>query len=129
MVNPEYRRMQADRHNLFPAIGAVNAARKNYSFQMLLGVPSAFGSCPMKIGNRRVEPPPQSRGVIARTYFYMDATYRPRYRMSRSQRKLFQAWDAMYPPDAWECERARRIKAVQGNANEFTERRCREVGL
>jgi len=38
------------------------------------------------------------------------------------------ALDKMYPPDAWECTRAQRIAKIQGNVNEITEARCREVG-
>ncbi len=36
-ANREYRLMQADMYNLYPAIGAVNAARSNYNYQMLPG--------------------------------------------------------------------------------------------
>ena len=36
-VNREYRLMQSDMYNLYPAIGAVNALRQNYNFQMLPG--------------------------------------------------------------------------------------------
>lgn len=48
-VNYEYRHMQADMFNLYPAIGAVNALRSNYNFTMLPGEASDFGSCEMKI--------------------------------------------------------------------------------
>ena len=124
----EYRYMEADMHNLAPAIGAVNAARQNYNFALLPDAQSAFGSCRMKIEGRRVEPPAEARGIIARTYLYMQAAY-PRYRMGRPQQQLMEAWDAMYPPDAWECLRADRIAAIQGNRNEITEARCAENGL
>ena len=36
-VNAEYRMMQADMYNLFPAIGAVNALRSNFNYAMLAG--------------------------------------------------------------------------------------------
>ena len=42
-VNVDYRHMQADMHNLVPAIGAVNAARSNYNFSLLPGGENAFG--------------------------------------------------------------------------------------
>ncbi|QUM78815.1 endonuclease (plasmid) [Moritella sp. 24] len=122
-VNAEYRYMQADMHNLFPAIGAVNAMRSNYNFTMLPAVKSEFGSCDMKIDNRKAEPPVNSRGRIARTYMYMDQTY-SRYSMSKQQRQLMNAWDKMYPVSAWECERSKRIKRVQGNANLVVDGRC-----
>ena len=124
----EYRYMEADMHNLAPAIGAVNAARSNYNFTLLPDAQNSFGTCPMKIEGNRVEPPETARGIIARTYLYMQAEY-PRYQMGRPQKQLMEAWDKMYPPDQWECTRARRIAKVQGNANEITEARCREVGL
>ena len=128
-MNTEYRYMQSDMHNLFPAIGAVNALRLNFNFQMLgENVPNTFGSCPMKIQGRKAEPPVRARGQIARTYKYMDLTY-PRYRMSDQQRQLMNAWDKMYPVDEWECKRARRIARIQGNPNPVTERACAEAGL
>lgn len=127
-VNPEYRHMQADMYNLYPAIGAVNAMRSNFSFQMLPGEESSFGSCEMKIADRKAEPPARARGQIARTYFYMQDAY-PRYKMSRQQEQLMGAWDKMYPVDQWECTRAKRIEAVQGNENRFVKEPCVEQGL
>ena len=115
-MNHDYRLMQADMYNLFPAIGAVNALRSNYNFTMLPGVESDFGSCAMKIDNRKAEPPVEARGRIARAYMYMDATY-PRYNMSKQTRQLMNAWDKMYPLSEWECERARRVEKSQGNRN------------
>lgn len=128
-VSREYRLMQADLYNLYPAIGAVNALRQNYNFQMLPGEKPDFGSCEMKIADRKAEPPIRSRGQIARTYKYMADAYATRYRMSRQQTQLMDAWDKMYPVDAWECTRARRIERLQGNENPFVKERCQEAGL
>ena len=128
-VNKDYRYMQADMYNLYPAIGAVNALRQNYNFQMLPGEKPDFGSCEMKIADRKAEPPIRSRGQIARTYKYMADAYAPRYRMSRQQTQLMDAWDKMYPVDAWECTRARRIERLQGNENPFVKGPCRDDGL
>lgn len=108
-VNLEYRYMQADMYNLFPAIGAVNAMRSNYNFLPTVDAESTFGSCSMKISDRKVEPPVNARGRIARTYLYMQDAY-DRFNMSKSQAKLMDAWDKMYPVSEWECERASRIK-------------------
>jgi deoxyribonuclease-1 len=49
--------------------------------------------------------------------------------MGNPQNQQMQAWDKMYPPDTWECTRARRIEAIQGNRNDVTETRCKEAGL
>lgn len=124
----EFRLMQADLYNLYPAIGAVNAARSNYRFTMLPGVPSSFGSCPMKISGRAVEPPAYTRGAIARTMLYMQDAYAV-YRMSGAQQKLMDAWNKQYPVDAWECLRAKRIEKIQGNENRFVKEACRKAGL
>lgn len=122
-MNKEYRLMQADMYNLFPAIGAVNAMRSNYNFVAQAGGGSDFGSCDMKIDNRKAEPPVEARGRIARTYLYMDATYE-RYNMSKSQRQLMNAWDRMYPVSDWECVRAKRIEVLQKSNNRVITERC-----
>ncbi|WP_406609917.1 endonuclease [Agarivorans sp. JK6] len=122
-TNAEYRLMQADMYNLYPAIGAVNAARSNYNFTMLSTQQSSFGSCDMRIENRKVQPPESSRGPIARSYLYMDATY-SRFTMSSSQRKLMQAWDKLHPVSAQECQRAELIAQTQQNNNPILASRC-----
>ncbi|MCJ8321797.1 MAG: endonuclease [Colwellia sp.] len=127
-VNTEYRYMQADMFNLYPAIGAVNALRSNYNFTMLPSAKSDFGSCAMKIDNRKAEPPELARGRIARTYLYMEGAYK-RYSMSKPQRQLMNAWDKMYPVDAWECTRAKKITSLQKSVNNIVESRCKSVGV
>ena len=118
--------MQSDMYNLFPAIGAVNAMRSNYNFVVQVDAKSGFGSCDMKIDNRKAEPPIEARGRIARTYLYMDATYK-RYSMSKSQKQLMSAWDRMYPVSEWECKRAKRIESIQGNDNKVIKDSCEEI--
>jgi deoxyribonuclease-1 len=99
-MNKEYRYMQSDLYNLYPAIGAVNAMRSNYNFTMLPDVKPAFGSCQVKIEARKAEPTIESRGQIARTYLYMEQRYR-RYEMSKSQKQLMLAWNREYPVTSW----------------------------
>ncbi len=122
-VNAQYRYMQADMYNLFPAIGAVNATRSNYNFTMLPGEESSFGSCAMKISGNKVEPPVEARGRIARTYLYMETVY-PSYKMSSQQKKLMNAWDNAYPVSQWECKRNAKIEAIQSNKNTILLTRC-----
>lgn len=127
-MNTEYRYMQSDMFNLYPAIGAVNALRQNYNFTMLPDVDSDFGSCEMKIDNKKAEPPKEARGRIARTYLYMESTY-SKYSMSSQQRQLMSAWDRQYPVDSWECKRTRLIASLQGNDNKVVETRCEVSGF
>lgn len=127
-VNYEYRLMQADMYNLFPAIGSVNAMRSNYNFtQLPENTPNTFGSCAMKIEDKKVEPPLEARGVIARTYFYMEQEY-SRFKISNQMKQLLTVWDKQHPVTEWECIRAERIKKIQGNPNKIVNERCQEAG-
>lgn len=126
-ASKEFRLMESDLHNLWPAVGSVNAARSNYTFTDM-GISDSkatFGpTCPMAIEDRKAQPPKRARGIIARDHLYFESVY-PTYRMSDQQRKLMEAWDRMYPPTKFECERNRRIAEIQGNSNPFIDRACR----
>ena len=123
-MNEEYRRMQADMFNLYPAIGEVNGRRSNYSMAIIEGEKREFGKCDVEIKSRKVEPREEIRGEIARTYLYMDSVYPGRGIISKKNRKLFDAWNKSDPVDEWECERAKRIEKIQGNRNEVVMVEC-----
>ena len=123
-MNEEYRRMQADMFNLYPAIGEVNGRRSNYSMAIIRGEKREFGKCDVEIKSRKVEPREEIRGEIARTYMYMDSVYPGRGIISRKNWKLFELWHRNDPVDVWECERARRIEKIQGNKNEILMSNC-----
>ncbi|MCL1139958.1 endonuclease [Shewanella pneumatophori] len=122
-MNNEYRLMQSDLYNLYPAVGAVNATRSNYNFAMLPSSKSSFGVCEVKVHGRKVEPTIGSRGRIARTYLYMEQAY-PRFRLSNQQKQLMNAWDKQFPVSEWECKRAKRIERIQKNRNHIVYERC-----
>lgn len=124
----EYRLMQADMYNLFPAIGAVNAVRSDSRYAELPGVPSAFGLCEARTLGNRFEPPARARGILARAALYMDEEY-PACRLDSRQKALFLNWSRQYPVDAWECTRTRRIEALQGNENRIIKELCAAAGL
>ncbi|MBO1897625.1 endonuclease [Shewanella sp. BF02_Schw] len=127
-MNQEYRYMAADMFNLKASIGSVNAARKNYNFEMLPTTPSSFGTCDFRIENRKVQPPESARGEIARTYIYMDESY-TKFNMSKSQTQLMGAWSKQFPVTANECLRAKRITKIQGNHNLIVEQSCKQSNL
>lgn len=127
-VNQEYRLIQSDMYNLYPAIGAVNAMRSNYNFVMLNNKKNSFGSCAMKISARKAEPPINARGMIARSYLYMHQSY-PKYSMSRQQIQLMNAWNNQFPVTQWECLRAQRIASLQGNNSEILKKSCTLAGF
>ena len=123
-MNEEYRRMQADMFNLYPAIGEVNGRRSNYSMAIIKGEKREFGKCDVEIKSRKVEPREEIRGEIARTYLYMHSVYPGRGIISKKNRKLFDAWNKSDPLDEWECERAKRIEKIQGNRNKVVIGNC-----
>jgi len=125
----KFRYMESDMYNLVPAVGEINALRSNYSFTIIPGERREFGECDMEIENRKAEPPPNVRGDIARTYFYMDWAYPGHGIISKKNQKLFKAWDKEDPVDAWECERCKRIEQIQGNDNPFVKDICVNSGM
>jgi len=120
-VNKEYRYMQADLYNFYPAIGAVNALRSNYRYAMVTG--ETLGGCEMIIDDRKANPPDRSKGIVARVSLYFSETYK-RYKLSDSQRKLFEVWDRQFPVTEIECKRNKIIESIQGNVNSVMKRRC-----
>lgn len=119
-IDEQFSKMEADLHNLVPEIGELNGLRSNYAFSLLPNIEAGqFGLCEMKIDpdSRQAEPAPAVRGMIARAYLYMSATYQ--ISLSESQQNLMAAWNAEYPPSTWEREWDKRVADVQGNHNTF----------
>ena len=123
-VNREFKRMEADMFNLFPAIGEVNGLRSNYPMTIIEGEERQFGKCDVEIKRGKVEPRDEVRGEIARTYMYMDSVYPSKGIISNQNRSMFEEWNRSDPADEWECERARRIEKIQGNRNEIVLDNC-----
>ena len=114
-----FRRAEADLFNLVPAIGEINGDRSNYAFTWLPQQPQQYGACPMVVDfkARKAMPRTRVRGMIARTYFYMSQRYG--LRLSRQERKLYEAWNRAYPVQNWERQRNQRIACVMGWGNSF----------
>lgn len=119
----QFRRMEADLHNLVPTVGELNGDRSNYRFGMLEGEARRYGRCDFEVDfkQRRAEPEEDRRGDIARIYFYMRDQYG--LKISRQQTQLFNAWHKLDAADDAEREREQRINALQGNGNCYI-RRC-----
>ncbi|WP_117233760.1 deoxyribonuclease I [Vibrio maerlii] len=122
-----FRLMEADLHNLTPAIGEVNGDRSNYNFSQWNGVDGVtYGQCEMQVNfkGRRAMPPERARGAVARTYLYMSDEYG--FKLSKQQTQLMNAWNNQYPVTEWECTRNDRIAKVQDNHNPFVYQACKE---
>ncbi|WPC74496.1 endonuclease [Vibrio porteresiae] len=122
-----FRQIEADLHNLTPAIGEVNGDRSNFNFSQWRGIDGVtYGQCTMQVNfkDRKAMPPESARGPIARTYLYMSQRYN--LRLSSAQIQLMNAWDKTYPASTWECERDQKIAAIQGNHNTFVTHQCQK---
>lgn len=127
--DPVFSKMEADLHNLAPAVGEINADRQNYNFGYVETSAADYGSCDFKIDfkGRTAEPTDEIKGMVARVYFYMHDRYD--LPMSRQQQRLFIQWDKQYPPNAWEIERDKRIAQRMGHSNPFVTKEAKwELG-
>lgn len=128
-TNPDFSLMEADLYNLWPEIGELNNLRSNYSFEELQTSEKDFGKCSVMIKDRKFMPAPEAKGIVARTYLYMDKAYPNRGIVGKAREKLFMAWSQMYPPSKWECERAARIEKVQFSYNPILQPLCSPTSL
>ncbi len=117
--------MESDMYNLAPAVGLINQKRAAKEYGIIFGEKREFGSCDFEVSAQCVEPREDIRGQIARAYLYMAAAYPKRVRLTAKERAMFTEWDKEYPVSRWECQRARRIKKIQGNINPFVAEKCK----
>ncbi|MFQ0971660.1 endonuclease [Gilliamella sp. BG1] len=117
--------MEGDMHNLQPAIGEVNGDRSNYRYSQFTDKFNQYGQCKTTVDfkERKFQPRDEIRGMIARTYLYMSDKYK--INLSNQEEKLMTAWDKMFPPEKWECERNKLIEKIQGNDNKFITQQCK----
>lgn len=120
-VDSVFEAAHNDLMNLVPSVGEVNGKRSDYNWGMIPGEKRDYGRCNIEVDSstRRAEPPETVMGDIARIMFYMADTYG--FNLSRQDQQLYTAWSRQDPPDAWEVERTRRVKAIQGKGNRFVE--------
>ena len=111
--------MEADMHNLVPAIGEVNADRSNFRFAADLPKKGMYGNCEFEVNfkDRRAYPRKEIRGDIARIYLYMSDKYN--INLSNQERKLMEAWNKQDPVDEWERIKNKRVTKIQGNSNPY----------
>jgi deoxyribonuclease-1 len=116
-TNSKFKQMEADMHNLVPAIGEINGDRSNFRYGMIEGEKRLYGKVNMEIAfsNKKAEPQESVFGDIARIYFYM----RDRYglRISKAQEKMLIAWNNMDPVSPWEKKKNQIVKKLQGDEN------------
>ncbi len=118
-TSPRFNRIEADMHNLYPALARINKARGSRAFGRVPGERRAFGTCDFEIDAQKgwVEPRPAVRGNIARAMLYMQSRYG--LKLFPRQARLLRQWHREDPPDPEERRRNRIIERLQGERNPF----------
>lgn len=118
-VDRLFKRIEADLHNLTPAVGELNGDRSNLPYGIVDGERRQYGECNFEIGGkpRVAEPREEVRGDAARIWLYMADAYK--IKPNAEQRQMFDAWSKADPVDRWERLRDLRIEYVQGNRNRY----------
>lgn len=114
--------MEGDLNNLVPAVGEVNGDRNNFSYSVWTNNPTpVYGQCKSipDFQSKKFQPREEVRGRAGRISLYMATHYG--LQVSKQDKQLWCAWAKQYPVDAWEIERDKRIKAMQGEGNPLVE--------
>ena len=128
-TSPEFNRIEADLHNLWPSRKDVNKARRSHPFGVIKGEKHSFKGCDFELDERRrlVEPRPEARGEIARSMFYMANEYDLEIR-DRLGKTLLR-WNRDDPVSDEERRRNDAIEKIQGNRNPFIDDPSKAKGL
>jgi len=118
-TNAKFKQMEADMHNLVPAIGEINGDRSNYPYGNIRGEKRVYGKVDMEIeaSKRLAEPKRSILGDIARIYFYMHDKYNM-YISPEDAKKLIK-WNNQDPVSRWEKKKNLLVKDIQGDNNEY----------
>jgi deoxyribonuclease-1 len=118
-VDDEFKRIEADLHNLAPAVGELNGDRSAKPYGLIAEEIREYGACDFEVDKRLAEPEEDIRGDVARVWFYMSETYG--ISLDPAVREMLSGWSDADPPDTWERERDDRIATEQGNHNPFVQ--------
>ena len=123
-IDPEFKAVAGNLHNLAPAIGEVNGNRSNYRFAQLPFKAYQYGQCQVKTDfkGRKFEPRDEVKGDVARVSLYFDS--KGYIKLSKSQRQLFNAWNKQDPVDEYECTIHDKKAKLQGEVNPFVNDEC-----
>ena len=106
-----FRKIEAEKRNLVPAIGEINADRSNFAYAESKDVPQGqYGECNAytDFKNKRFYPRDEVKGIIARIYLYMAKQYK--ITLTQEEQSLMESWDKAYPPTEYEM----RLLQTQG---------------
>lgn len=117
-IDANFKRAEAELYNLWPAVGIINQKRSNYRYSPMQGTHDTYG-CNFLADSkqRKAEPSDESKGLVARANLFMADKYN--IRLSKSQRKLFEAWNKQFPPSKWERQWASQVAYNEGYDNPY----------
>lgn len=125
----EFKIREADLHILYPSDSSVNSTRSSYKFGEVIDDMQSekIGCSKAQIGKARLEgkisrslffePPPVSKGNVARAMFYYSFRYDEP--IEYYEETFLKSWHEQDPPDEMEKRRNDIIEEVQGNRNPF----------
>jgi deoxyribonuclease I len=117
-VDNDFKKKESELYNLWPSVGAINQARSNYSFSILVNKRGFYG-CEIEVDSfsRSVEPPDRAKGIVARANLFMAKHYG--IELSSEEFDLFTEWNKQFPPTEWEQKWAEEVARIEGYANEY----------
>lgn len=117
-IDDDFKQKEAELYNLWPAVGAVNQERSNYSFAILPNKRGYYG-CEFDVDKtlRLAEPPDRAKGIVARANLFMSDKYK--VTLSDEQKKLLQDWNKKFPPGVWELKWAENVALIVGYENPY----------
>ncbi len=125
----EFKIRESDLHILYPSDSSVNSTRSSYKFGEVIDDMQSekIGCSDAQIGKARLEgkvsrslffePPPESKGNVARAMFYYSFRYDEPIEFY--EESFLKKWHEQDPPDKMERRRNDIIEEVQGNRNPF----------
>jgi deoxyribonuclease-1 len=112
-----FNHIEADLHNMYPALTDINDTRGSLRFGMIKGELRRFGACDFEVERGAVEPRDGARGEIARAMFYMAEEYG--LTIFKKQAEMLKEWHFRDQPSKEEKRRNDIIEQIQGTRNLF----------
>ena len=109
--------METDLYNLEPALGSLNAIRRDYNYGIIDGEERLYGELiDFEIDRDKyiVEPTDKIRGKIARIMIYMNNKYGITFPEHNKTMELMLKWDKKYPMSSWEIRKREILKTIYG---------------
>jgi deoxyribonuclease-1 len=116
--NYQFREMESELYNLWPAVGLVNIARSNFSYGVVASDDKFYG-CDFKINkaSKEVEPANKVKGIVARATLFISDKYD--IPLAENKRQLYLSWNKAFPPSKWEKEWALKVASIEGYSNPY----------